>query len=74
MSTHVHLYFWYPGEVTLDGFIAFAQKKTWGPEAADPFNATVTAGNFGGTMDNAIGADIVGELAEEASSDGEDAR
>lgn len=74
ISTYVHLYLWYPGEVTLDGFIAFAQNKTWGPEAADPFSATVGAGDLGGAMDNAVGADIVGELAEEVNSDGEDAR
>lgn len=65
-----------PGEVTLDGFIAFAQKKTWGQEVVveDPFSAIVAAGTLRGPTENAIGADIPGESAEEVNSDGEDAR
>lgn len=69
------------GEVTLEDFKAFAQKKTWGQDnPSDPFSALLGAtGNIGGTMTNGVisGKSTPGaesDVAEESDSEGEDAR
>ncbi|CAM9186272.1 unnamed protein product, partial [Ectocarpus fasciculatus] len=67
------------GEVTLEDFIAFAQKKTWGQDVAtDPFNALLGATANESVSKTAAGAGG-GKAAESATgensdSDGEDAR
>lgn len=69
------------GEVTLEDFIAFAQKKTWGQdESTDPFNALLAATANEAMLSNAAAAgagrgEIGAALGDECSdSDGEDAR
>lgn len=70
-----------PGEVTLEDFIAFAEKKTWGQEeSADPFNALLAATTNEAMLNNATwegaGREETGAaLGDECSdSDTEDAR
>lgn len=66
-----------PGEVTLDDFIAFAEKKTWGQEEpTDPFNALLAATANEAMLNNAAGEGETGTAhGDECSdSDTEDAR
>lgn len=62
------------GEVTLEDFIAFAQKKTWGQEDVDPFHATENLGTMAVLPAGAPIALPDEELADDGDSDGEDAR
>lgn len=65
----------FAGEVTLEDFVAFAEKKTWGQKSADQLLAT---GNFGTmmTLPPDVGSPTPGDVAVEENdeSDGEDAR
>lgn len=68
-----------PGEVTLEDFIAFAQKKTWGQDVAtDPFNALLGATANESVSKTAAGAGggkaVESATGENSDSDGEDAR
>lgn len=69
-----------PGEVTLDDFIAFAKKKTWGHEApAAPFNALLTSTANEPTVQNASAGPAGGVESNAvpgvcSDSDGENAR
>ena len=72
----------HPGEVTLEDFIAFAEKKTWGQEeSTDPFNALLAATANETLLSNAAAAEGAGRgetgagHGDECSdSDTEDAR
>lgn len=70
-----------PGEVTLEDFIAFAEKKTWGQEeSTDPFNtllaataneAVLSSATAGGAERGGAGATLGDECSD---SDAEEAR
>ncbi|CAM9175845.1 unnamed protein product [Hapterophycus canaliculatus] len=68
------------GEVTLDDFVAFAQKKTWGHEVpADPFKAVLASTANESMLRNAPagpagGADSSADPGACSDSDGEHAR
>ncbi len=62
----------FPGEVTLEDFIAFAQRKTWGQEElVDPFTALLPNDGMEGNEPGEGDGETGGECSD---SDGEDAR
>lgn len=65
----------FPGEVTLEDFVAFAQKQTWGQEPTDLLMGTGTFGTMT-TLPGNIRPTTTREVSqeEEDDSDGEDAR